>query len=593
MLCIAVVCQLLTMLITWPVWNVREQPVNLPLLPRPAVSFGLLMVLSLAAIPLRPREGVLVHATLFVAAVVLDQYRLQPQFISLIVLMFACAFKTGTWFARWYLASMWLWSGLHKLLSPEWLGWGSWTFLESCGIPADGWHGYFAVAVAVVEISLGLAAIFVPRRAALFCLLLHLGILLSLSPLMRNFNISVWPWNLATAIVGAWVLRQEFSPPPAGWRQALVAAVLIIPAGYYFDLVNPHLAFVLYSGNMPHAIHTSRDSLQRLDGWGSLTVPFPDSPRLFVQLFAQTAAAGDKLFIDDPRWGLPDRYFLKETDGSVSEISRKRFLHGEDEGQPAGAEVTGAEVSGIEIADPSDIWQIERSGVKLEYDENRLEVSASLAGPEFTDDALQQLVNLPNLRRLRIEDSRITDNGLAHLTQLPWLEIIEIRRSPITDRGLEHLAACRRLSGLHLEQLAITNGGLKVLDKLQLEALHLPDTPIDDSGLTHVARLTKLTWLDLSRTHVTSAGLARLRALRACNWINLSHTQIDDAGLAHLASLTRLEIVELEGTAISDAGITPLALLTELRHLNLRGTRVTPAAAENLRARLPDCQIEL
>lgn len=603
LLCLVAACQLATILISWSAWNVREHPVNLPLVPLPQFSFGPLLLISLAAILVRPREGLLAHTVLYAASCLFDQHRFQPQVISLIVLLAACVEQEGTWFARWYLAAMWLWSGLHKLLSPEWLGWGSWTFLEGCGIKTDGWHFYFAIAVAAGEIALGLTAVFAPRRAAPFCVILHLGILLSL--LMRNHNASVLPWNLASAIAGFWILRQETPPLNAWWRWSVAGALLVVPAGFYLNLVNPHLAFVLYSGNLPRAYRTTDTHLKKLDGWTGLSVPFPDSPRLFVQMFRRTAEKGDKLFIGDPRWGIPDRYLVMGDEGAVAEITREQFLHA----QPG-------EVAGIEVAHPSAAWHVLRRGAALEYDEGQFVHSAVMDGPHFTDAALHDVGQLPNLRELTIEDATIADAGLAHLHKLSRLEILRITRCGITDDGLSRLEGMDSLTGLHLEETAVTTQGLKILEKLpQLTVLHLPSTRTDDQSLELIGRLTQLTWLDLRGTKITSDGVSKLAALDRCTWINLAHTSVDDRGLKELMQLPNLEVVELagakisdaglaylselslcehldlEGTSISDAGLEHLSAMPKLAFLNLRGTRITGPGVRRLQERLPECRI--
>ncbi len=555
---------------------------NLPLILLPQFSFGLLLVGSLAIVLVRPAAGVCIHAGLFVAACVLDQTRIQPQVISLIVLMAACAHREGTWFARWYLVAMWFWSGLHKLLSNEWLGWGSWSFLEACGIDGDRWHLHFALAAAGGEILLAMAAVFWPRRAASGCVMLHLGILLAL--IVRNHNPSVWPWNLATAVVGAWILWQpvaSVAPRLERLRQGLAIALFILPAAYYVNLLNPHLAFVLYSGNMPLAYHTTPTQVSELGGWHGLTVPFPDSPRLYLQAFRQKAAAGDKLAIIDPRLGQPDRYYVMTSGGWVEEILRERFL-------TAGS----GEVEGIELAHPASVWRVERLGISLEFAENRLETSAVASGPRISDRALQELASLPNLQQVEIEDAAITDDGLAHLLDLHRLEILRIRRCNITDKGLRHLAGLSRLRGLELQETQVTSAGLEILDRWpELKVLQLPGAPIDAACLARIGKLQKLEWLDLSGTNISSAGLASLTTLQNCTWISLARTAVDDQGLPHLSRLPNLQVIELAGTKISDAGLVSLQSLTKLEYLNLREAAVSEAGAAKLQKLLPACQV--
>ena len=207
---LALVCQLATLWISWPAWNVRHSPINLPLFDAirggAQVSFGAAMLASLAAAFFFPRTGTAIHAIVFGVSCLFDQYRMQPQVASLVVLMWACVSVRGAWFGRWYLAAMWLWAGIHKALSPEWFGCLSWEFVADCGLDPAHTHVAFAAIAAATEIGLGIGAIVKPRFVAIGCACFHLGVILMLSPLMGDHNESVWPWNLATAAIGAWLL---------------------------------------------------------------------------------------------------------------------------------------------------------------------------------------------------------------------------------------------------------------------------------------------------------------------------------------------------------------------------------------------------
>jgi len=609
MLVVAVICQVATVLITWNVWRVRDQPINLPLFPftrsvgkLPVFNLtGPLLLLSLAVVLVRPRVGVVVHAAVYLLAVMFDQYRLQPQFFSLIVLMFACAYEKGLWFARWYLASLWLWTGIHKLLSAEWLGVESHSFLASCGINADGWNFQFAVLVGFSEVVLGLLAIFAPRKAIPLCLAIHLGILFLLSPLLANHNESVWPWNLATAVIGTWILstvsRQgerrtegdrhillrrlrkmsQFPTPSRAWLQyAVVMTLFIVPAGFYLDWVNSRLCFVLYSGNLPRAMHCSSDQLKRLDGWTGLTVPFPNSPRLFVQVFEHEAEAGDKLYVSDPRRWVPDRYFLKTPNGTVVKISRERFYRD--------APSTG-EVSGIEFDSRNALWHLRRAGGQLVEDGNRMVSKAVVSGGRFGDREFELLRKLPNLRELKAEDTAVTDRGLQSLAGLRRLEILEIEGGHLTGECLSVVQQLPALNWLRLENVAVTSNGIRTLDGLgQIHTLHLSNTRVDDRALQHIGTLKNLRWLDLSNSKVTGATLDELESLEQLDWINLSGTAVDDDALPNLGRLKRIEILELARTKISDRGLTHLSKLPECRTLDLEHTNITDTGLMQLAA---------
>ena len=91
----AVAAQAVTICITWPLWQVRvfqplaEAPLPplLPLLPLPQIEMGPWLLASLVVVLILPRWGVLLHAGLLALAVAMDQMRLQPEFISLVLLM--------------------------------------------------------------------------------------------------------------------------------------------------------------------------------------------------------------------------------------------------------------------------------------------------------------------------------------------------------------------------------------------------------------------------------------------------------------------------------------------------------------------------
>jgi hypothetical protein len=415
---------------------------------------------------------------------------------------------------------------------------------------------------------------------------MHLGIALLLSPLVTNQNASVLPWNLATAVVGYWLLRQSLgiaratdaAAAAAGrrWRPAVLAALFVMPLGYYLGLVNAHLAFVLYSGNMPYALHTSAGTLQRLDEWATgLEVPFPDSPRLFVQLFDRTAAPGDKLHVADPRWWLGDRYFVKAADGSVEEISRERFCR---------ADVAAREVAGIELESPAAAWRIKRAGGRLEGERQDLAHTASLVGPAWDEATLRQVSGLRNLRELKLERIEAAGPAVAAAAELQRLQVLEIKDCPLNDGDLQVLAGASALSYLKVENTGITSDALKVLDHFpQLVALHLPATAIDDRALPRIGALKNLRWLDLRDSRVTAAGLVHLESLTQCQWIDLSGTAIDDDSLRSVAALTNLEVVRLDRTKITAAGLVHLRGLTSCIHLFLNQTLVGDEAAEDLR----------
>ena len=95
-------------------------------------------------------------------------------------------------------------------------------------------------------------------------------------------------------------------------------------------------------------------------------------------------------------------------------------------------------------------------------------------------------------------------------------------------------------------------------------------------------RLARGTWLH--RVALLS-GAENLRMIR------LSETPVTDAVIDTLVNLPKLESINLYGTAVTAVGVGKLAVLPNLKHLYLWQTKVTPAEIEELKKKLPNCEI--
>lgn len=82
-----------------------------------------------------------------------------------------------------------------------------------------------------------------------------------------------------------------------------------------------------------------------------------------------------------------------------------------------------------------------------------------MANEDVTDETLEHLRNLKELKELTLSDTRITDAGLAILATLPRLEKLRLAQTAITDEGFkQHLAGKESLQMLDMT-------GTKVLSK--------------------------------------------------------------------------------------------------------------------------------
>ena len=312
---LVVACQIATVLVTWPLWQDRNRPPLLPLLPLPSFDVGLPLIAAAVAVLLAPVLGMVAVTVLTIYSILVDQTRLQPEVVSLLILLWGTLpFPISLGFARAHLVSLWFFSGFNKLLSPAFFN-DMAPFLLSAFVPdPQPWQGIgFGYLLASTELGLGVLAV-VPgtrRLAAVVALVLHLGILLSLSPLGLDRNSAIWPWNVALAFAGFSLIAPWKEPVLASllrvpvWARVLMILLAVMPFGFYLGKVDAYLAHNLYSSNIARATVECRGACRRMQDpantWTSLNVPLPPEHRLYEQYFSLTCRPGDVMTITDPR----------------------------------------------------------------------------------------------------------------------------------------------------------------------------------------------------------------------------------------------------------------------------------------------------
>ncbi len=260
-----VVCGLglaVSYLLTWDLWLPRLQPPNLPAVDGfRSVGYGVPLLLAAFAAPAFPRVGATLHTGLFVLAVLGDQVRLQPEFVSLAILLLGAAWPTtGLSITRWHLVALWGWAGFHKVLSGGWPTGGASFIATALGAP--GVRTLIAVVVPVLEVGLALLAV-KPRTWKVLrwaAPAFHLGVLVPL--VVTEWNTAVWPWNLCLAAAAPLLFSKSVEDrtegcilkPRARISVAAVAAFLVVhPTGFYFGVTDAYLAHNLYSSNTAEA----------------------------------------------------------------------------------------------------------------------------------------------------------------------------------------------------------------------------------------------------------------------------------------------------------------------------------------------------
>ena len=255
-----------------PVWD------GLPAVPPPwdaGVFGGMLVLLGLAALPLRRCWPLPAFVALAAAWSLWDQSRWQPWFYQYLVMLAALGFAAGRCperraaglhVCRLVVAATYIWSGLQKVnvtFATEVYPW----FVEpALRLAPPGWAAWAAGqgwAAAGVECALGIGLLAWPLRAAAVPLVvgMHALVLFCLGPWGHDWNTVVWPWNLAMMAldVALFARTRGVAPWHIAWPQrfpfARLALVLfgVLPALSFCGRWDSYLSAALYSGNTPRA----------------------------------------------------------------------------------------------------------------------------------------------------------------------------------------------------------------------------------------------------------------------------------------------------------------------------------------------------
>jgi len=185
---------------------------------------------------------------------------------------------------------------------------------------------------------------------------------------------------------------------------------------------------------------------------------------------------------------------------------------------------------------------------------------------------------------LNLRGTRISDATLEVVSHVPGLEALDIANTSVTDNGLDFLITLVNLKELSLGRGRLSNASLEMLRMLPtLTYLDISDAkpaPPDMPGRRRTAET------------IPEASLRAIAELKALRVLKLGYSSINAAGLRTLSSLERVEKLGLEGCSrIDDAAASELATWKALKYLDLQDTQVTAQGAEALRKARPDLAI--
>lgn len=290
--------------------------------------------------------------------------------------------------------------------------------------------------------------------------------------------------------------------------------------------------------------------------------------------------------------------------------------------------------------------QVRGPGLEHLRDCDALE-SITLTQSPVGDDVFPSLNELRGLKHLILSRTNITDAGLTKLSNDVSLETLYLSHTNIGDAALRRLESMQSLKSLTVDGTNVTAAGVerfktalplctistdydlgreviqaplfppdsrptaaelnallkasKIDGEVSLDA-NAPDAPIvyfrifdsmlgDEAIAPLVRDMPRLTTLNLRRVAVGDDLLREVANLPDLNYLSLHGTRVTDAGLRSLTGLTKLSQVILDDTDITDAGLPAFYELQNLESLSLQGTRVTRDGVDELKRRLPQCNV--
>jgi hypothetical protein len=200
----------------------------------------------------------------------------------------------------------------------------------------------------------------------------------------------------------------------------------------------------------------------------------------------------------------------------------------------------------------------------------------------MSPDGLQHLAGVRTLKVLDLWDARFKDVDLQRISQMPIERLGLYRCTGITDKSVEHFSRMSRLTHLNLYGTSISAEFLRKMPVDRITSLDIRKTGIKPEDLYLLGRFRNLTYVCLPR-EATDASLQHLAGLEELRILPLQDSQITGDGLKYLGTLKKLDRLYLIGLPVTDASLKELNELKQLTFLNLGFTKITSEGVANLK----------
>jgi len=208
------------------------------------------------------------------------------------------------------------------------------------------------------------------------------------------------------------------------------------------------------------------------------------------------------------------------------------------------------------------------------------------ANTKMTDDDLEALTALTQIRRLNLMQTGIGDAGMVHVGKMHSLENLMLMGTQITDAGMSNLTGLSELKQLYLEGTKVSGEGVANLKDLpKLRTLNLEGTNVDDKVIPLLASFPSLDELHVGRFQSNANQFARQN--RAAD----SRPLITDVGVKQMKELAKLKKLYLYGIGITDDSLDDLMQMTQLEQLVLVGTRISNRGIGQLQQKMSQCKV--